>query len=92
MHYTDSGSIRLVLEERGFVVEDSGVGIPEEDRESMFRPFIRGPARRGDGLGLGLSLVQRICENQGWAVRLSAMEPTGCRFQVDLKAGDLPAN
>ncbi|WP_028628725.1 MULTISPECIES: HAMP domain-containing sensor histidine kinase [Pseudomonas] len=92
LHYTDSGSIRLVLEESGFVVEDSGVGIPEEDREAMFRPFIRGPARRGDGLGLGLSLVQRICENQGWAVRLSAMEPTGCRFQVDLKASDLPAN
>ncbi|MDH4557179.1 HAMP domain-containing histidine kinase [Pseudomonas sp. BN417] len=85
LHYTDSGSIRLVLGECGFVVEDSGVGIPEEEREAMFRPFVRGAARRGDGLGLGLSLVQRICENQGWTVSLSAVEPTGCRFQVDLK-------
>ncbi|MOA68393.1 osmolarity sensor protein [compost metagenome] len=51
----------------------------------MFRPFVRGPARRGDGLGLGLSLVQRICDNQGWTVGLSAVEPTGCRFEVLLK-------
>ncbi|WP_044873612.1 HAMP domain-containing sensor histidine kinase [Pseudomonas sp. LFM046] len=85
LHYTDSGSIRLVLKDGGFVVEDSGVGIPEEDREAMFRPFVRGPARRGDGLGLGLSLVQRICDNQGWSVSLSAVEPTGCRFEVNLK-------
>ncbi|MCO6059961.1 HAMP domain-containing histidine kinase [Pseudomonas sp. MOB-449] len=84
LHYTDSGSIRLVLKDGGFVVEDSGVGIPEEEREAMFRPFVRGPARRGDGLGLGLSLVQRICDNQGWTVTLSAVEPTGCRFEVDL--------
>ncbi len=84
LHYTDNGSIRLVLKDRGFVVEDSGVGIPEAEREAMFQPFVRGPARRGDGLGLGLSLVQRICDNQGWTVSLSAVEPTGCRFEVDL--------
>ncbi|MDT4882434.1 TMAO reductase sytem sensor TorS [compost metagenome] len=74
-----------MLTDQGFVVQDSGVGIPEEDREAMFRPFVRGPARRGDGLGLGLSLVQRICDNQGWTVGLSAVEPTGCRFEVLLK-------
>lgn len=84
LHYTDTGNIRLVLKDHGFVVEDSGVGIPEEEREAMFRPFVRGPAKRGDGLGLGLSLVQRICDNQGWTVNLSAAEPTGCRFEVDL--------
>ncbi|AOE87274.1 sensor histidine kinase [Pseudomonas sp. TCU-HL1] len=84
LHYTDGGSIRLVLRDGGFVVEDSGVGIPEAEREAMFQPFVRGPARRGDGLGLGLSLVQRICDHQGWTVTLSAVEPTGCRFEVDL--------
>ncbi|MFZ6045180.1 sensor histidine kinase [Pseudomonas sp. CR3202] len=91
LHYTDTGSIRLVLKDRGFVVEDSGVGIPEADREAMFRPFVRGPARRGDGLGLGLSLVQRICDNQGWTVSLTAVEPTGCRFEVELKGQPDPA-
>ncbi|MCU0073962.1 HAMP domain-containing histidine kinase [Pseudomonas koreensis] len=84
LHYTEQGFIRLTLNDNGFVVEDSGVGIPEEKREAMFQPFVRGNEKRGDGLGLGLSLVQRICENQGWSVTLNTMEPNGCRFEVDL--------
>ncbi|MBV4456941.1 HAMP domain-containing histidine kinase [Pseudomonas sp. COR58] len=84
LHYTEQGFIRLTLNGNGFVVEDSGVGIPEEKREAMFQPFVRGTEKRGEGLGLGLSLVQRICENQGWSVNLSTMEPNGCRFEVDL--------
>ncbi|MNO67829.1 Osmolarity sensor protein EnvZ [compost metagenome] len=83
-HYTDSGYIRLSLEANGFSVEDSGVGIPEEQREAMFKPFVRGAERRGEGLGLGLSLVQRICDDQGWRVTLTSTLPHGCRFQVDL--------
>ncbi len=83
-HYTEHGFIRLTLNDNGFIVEDSGVGIPEEKREAMFQPFVRGNEKRGEGLGLGLSLVQRICENQGWEVTLSTMEPNGCRFEVTL--------
>ena len=86
LHYTDQGFIRLSLTTTGFVVEDSGVGIPEEKREAMFEPFVRGNEKRGEGLGLGLSLVQRICENQGWTVSLSTMEPNGCHFEVELNA------
>lgn len=85
LHYTDQGFIALTLQNEGFVVEDSGVGIPEEKREAMFEPFVRGNEQRGEGLGLGLSLVQRICANQGWTVSLSPMEPNGCRFKVSLE-------
>ena len=84
LHYTEHGFIRLTLEPSGFVVEDTGVGIPEDKREAMFEPFVRGSEKRGEGLGLGLSLVQRICENQGWTVSLSPMDPHGCRFHVQL--------
>lgn len=85
LHYTDTGFIALTLYEQGFMVEDSGVGIPEEKREAMFEPFVRGNEQRGEGLGLGLSLVQRICANQGWTVSLTPMEPNGCRFKVSLE-------
>lgn len=84
LHYTEQGRIGLSLGEQGFLVEDSGVGIPAAEREAMFQPFVRGGAARGEGLGLGLSLVQRICESQGWSVELSDAEPSGCRFQVRL--------
>ncbi len=83
-HYTDEGFIRLTLEADGFMVEDSGVGIPEEQREAMFQPFVRGGEKRGEGLGLGLSLVQRICDDQGWVVSLTENQPNGCRFHVSL--------
>ncbi|WP_350599912.1 HAMP domain-containing sensor histidine kinase [Pseudomonas sp. 65/3-MNA-CIBAN-0223] len=89
LHYTEQGFIRLTLTPTGFLVEDSGVGIPEEKREAMFEPFVRGAEKRGEGLGLGLSLVQRICENQGWSVSLTTMEPNGCRFKVELHPVDV---
>ncbi|MCK1791374.1 sensor histidine kinase [Pseudomonas violetae] len=89
LHYTEQGFIRLTLTETGFLVEDSGVGIPEDKREAMFEPFVRGTEKRGEGLGLGLSLVQRICENQGWSVSLTNMEPNGCRFEVELHPVDV---
>lgn len=86
-HYTDSGHIRLALGAAGFVVEDSGEGIPEALRESVFEPFVRGNRERGDGLGLGLSLVKRICEHEGWQIRLQSAQPHGCRFEVRLTPG-----
>lgn len=85
-HYTDSGFIRLTLSEHGFRVEDSGIGIPDHKREAMFQPFVRGEHSRGEGLGLGLSLVQRICSTQQWRVELTARQPNGCCFSVDLTA------
>ncbi|MFZ3282966.1 sensor histidine kinase [Pseudomonas sp.] len=83
-HYTDHGYVRLTLNENSFVVEDSGIGIPEERRHAMFQPFVRGDEQRGEGLGLGLSLVQRICTQQDWQVQLTSREPNGCRFTVTL--------
>ncbi|MFF7709984.1 ATP-binding protein [Pseudomonas sp. NPDC007930] len=83
-HYTDEGFIRLTVQEGGFKVEDSGIGIPEEKRHAMFQPFVRGDEKRGEGLGLGLSLVQRICLDQGWRVELTGREPQGCCFTVTL--------
>jgi signal transduction histidine kinase len=85
-HYTDEGFVRLILTASGFIVEDSGIGIPEEKRLAMFEPFVRGDEQRGEGLGLGLSLVQRICANQQWTVTLTSREPTGCCFEVRLDA------
>ncbi|MFC3606613.1 sensor histidine kinase [Stutzerimonas tarimensis] len=83
-HYSDSGRICLTLTAVGFVVEDSGAGIPESFREAVFEPFVRGERERGDGLGLGLSLVQRICAHEGWDIRLLPVAPHGCRFEVRL--------
>ena len=41
-------------------IEDTGPGIPEADLDLIFEPFHRGSRPEGDGVGLGLSIVQRI--------------------------------
>ncbi len=85
VHYTDRGFVRLVLRTGGFSVVDSGVGIPSDQRSRVFEPFARGDASRGDGSGIGLSLVQRICERQGWKVELDERAGGGCIFRVSLQ-------
>lgn len=85
VHYTDEGQINVVLRDGGFSVADTGAGIPVEQRERVFMPFIRGAsAARGEGFGLGLSLVKRICAAKNWTVSLFPVEPHGCCFDVSL--------
>lgn len=67
-------------------VADDGPGIPAERQESIFNPFVRGEEPDAGNLGLGLSLVQRICEHQGWRVSLQSRQGHGSRFRVDLAA------
>lgn len=52
LHYTEQGFIRLTLEPSGFVVEDSGVGIPEDKREAMFEPLCAAARTVARGWGL----------------------------------------
>lgn len=88
LHYTDQGFVRLVLEPGGFCVEDSGIGISVEQHEQIFQPFVRGTAARGEGLGLGLSLVKRICARQDWNISLQPKIDGGSCFKVSLANPD----
>ena len=87
LHYTDRGYVRFVVFHGGFRVEDSGPGIAPEQYADVFRPFQRGSLARGEGLGLGLSLVKRICDHQGWSISILPAQPHGCIFEVILGTG-----
>ena len=82
LHYTAQGTVRLVLERDGFRVEDTGMGISAHERDSIFEPFVRGTAARGEGLGLGLSLVKRICEHNGWNIATKCDQEAGTCFKL----------
>ncbi len=84
LHYTENGKVTLTLYTDHFTVEDSGIGIPEDIQESIFHPFVRGHNARGEGLGLGLSLVRRICTHQCWTIEVSTRNPHGSCFNVCL--------
>lgn len=47
-----------------FEVWDTGIGIPTDQKEAVFKEFYKAPSNAGssDGFGLGLSIVARLCE------------------------------
>ena len=57
-------------------VEDSGVGIPEAERGSVFERFYRGAAATGDGCGLGLAIVKEAAERHDATIAIS-VPPSG---------------
>jgi two-component system sensor histidine kinase KdpD len=71
------------------VVEDDGPGVPETIRDSMFRPFERGPSAtpHAPGVGLGLSLVARFAELQGGRAWVDERPGGGASFHVVLAGG-----
>jgi signal transduction histidine kinase len=77
----DSGRIHLA-------VTDAGKGIPAAAAGQVFEPFFRlDPARTRDGgAGLGLSVVAAVARLHDGSARVTSVEPTGSRFEVDLAA------
>ncbi|MGC9452718.1 MAG: ATP-binding protein [Oceanipulchritudo sp.] len=61
------------------IVRDEGPGLPA-DTEKLFEAFSHGPRRRSKGLGLGLSIAKRICENLGGTLTASNEPTGGARF------------
>jgi signal transduction histidine kinase len=85
IHHTSRGEIVLVLKADGFELRDNGSGIAAEEISKVFQPYYRGTESHRHGLGLGLSLVQRICEREQWTVALEQNRPSGCLFKVNLE-------
>jgi hypothetical protein len=75
-------------DERALVLEvcDSGAGLAPEDHESIFQPFERGSAARGDsssgGSGLGLSVVDRLVRELGLLWEFDSEHGRGSDFRV----------
>src|SRR5215472_7523078 len=77
-------------------VHDTGVGIPEEQRERVFERFhrIEGThARTYEGTGIGLALVQELVKLHGGSVRVESALGQGSTFTVTIPRGKghLPA-
>ncbi len=68
-------------------VADTGIGIPEAERERVFDAFYQvdsSSTREYGGTGLGLSIVKRLVTAHGGSIRIEANTPTGTVFVVSL--------
>jgi signal transduction histidine kinase len=68
-----------------FVVQDSGMGIPEEDCQRLFTPFHRGKnVATIQGTGLGLVIVKHCVERHGGTIEIQSRPTAGTTITVRL--------
>jgi len=94
--FTDKGFVKLDVslkeedenyETIEFKVEDSGIGISREKRETIFERFTQAApdtTRQYGGTGLGLSIVKNLVELQGGKITVDSKEKEGSVFTVAL--------
>jgi signal transduction histidine kinase len=101
LKFTERGRVELKVEalsaipsgkrEVTFTVTDTGIGIPEDKKPLIFRPFSQvddSHSRSYGGTGLGLVISKEIVERMGGTIVLDSAEGMGCRFTVTVPFGE----
>lgn len=89
VRFTSSGRIHLCVDSEptednlvnlNFVLEDTGIGIPEQMCDQLFEPFVQADGsfqRKYKGTGLGLSIVRQLITLMGGSIALHSQEGNG---------------
>lgn len=77
-HGDDGVEIRVGRLDDGFYFEDTGPGIPADEREQIFEA---GYTTNQDGTGFGLNIVKEIATAHGWEIRATEGADGGARFE-----------
>ncbi|WP_095079524.1 transporter substrate-binding domain-containing protein [Pseudomonas sp. Irchel s3h17] len=95
--FTQDGQVRLSMQARPaknpqfmtvvLVIEDTGIGISDEDQQSLFSPFTQASnntqsGRSGSGLGLVIS--RTLCEMMGGRLLMSSVFGKGTKVEVHM--------
>jgi PAS domain S-box-containing protein len=77
-HGSEDATVTIGELDDGFYVEDDGLGIPEDDRETVFDA---GYSTAERGTGFGLSIVEQVADAHGWDIRVAEGTDGGARFE-----------
>ncbi len=97
--FTEKGYVKLALhkkyneKEEGFLdmticVEDTGIGIPDDQNEQVFEVFSQQSGQKVKeygGTGLGLPITRRLVEMMGGKITLESETGKGSLFKIELK-------
>lgn len=101
--FTNNGKVRLSaareLVDRGETlvvrVEDTGIGISEEQKNRLFQPFVQGDSsrtRKYGGTGLGLVISRRYAQMLGGDIQVESVPQKGSVFTLRIPAGPVSAD
>lgn len=79
---TESGKVKLWIE-----VEDSGIGIPQEEQENIFDSFRQvdnSYAKKHEGSGLGLAICYQLVSMMGGSISVKSAEGEGSTFSFNI--------
>ncbi len=98
LKYTGSGKILLGCRRHGSMLSvevwDTGIGIPAGELQAIFEEYhqVSNAAReRSRGLGLGLSIVQRLSTLLGHRIQVRSVEGKGSMFAIEIPLAANPA-
>ena len=93
--FTEQGSVTVNIEAQGekivISVIDTGVGISKKDQDKVFTEYYQvsnDARRRHEGIGLGLSVVQKMCELLELPIHLVSVIGEGSIFAITLPVGN----
>ncbi|MFB6085120.1 MAG: histidine kinase N-terminal 7TM domain-containing protein [Halorientalis sp.] len=72
--------VGTLADDTGFYVEDTGSGIPEDERDDVLQ---QGYTTHEDGTGLGLAIVRDIVGAHGWELSIGESPEGGARFEIE---------
>ncbi|MDO8941033.1 MAG: HAMP domain-containing sensor histidine kinase [Methylicorpusculum sp.] len=79
--YTREGTISIIIDENRVTVSDTGIGMEQAQLQQVFEPFYRAQ-NDNRGHGLGLTIVNRLCNRFGWQLKISSKPGEGTRVSV----------
>ena len=93
LKYTELGEVRVETYQNGgtatLIIDDTGKGIPTDEQIRIFEEFYQldNPGRElGRGIGLGLTIVQRLCELIGAKISLVSEHGVGSTFKLEFRS------
>jgi two-component system OmpR family sensor kinase len=91
LRYTPAGgAVTVALQQQGATlvvgIEDSGPGIPAQERERVFDRFYRRAGVEPEGSGLGLAIVKAIADRHGFKVSLDSAAAGGLSVRIEAPA------
>lgn len=91
LKYTDNGIISIYVEDYNLIIEDTGIGINQEDIPRIFEKGFTGYNGRMNrkSTGLGLYLSKSILDNLGHKIIISSKVDVGTKVKIDLSSEKL---